>query len=244
MKKNYNFIEIKNKKSLILLAIIIVSYFFVGKIISSVYMVFTGLELSDIQKNIVIWGIDFITIVLLVFLFRQFIVDSFFELRNKGIKNIIKWLFIGILLEILMAVSGYILMSIIVMKAGIDFLSFNQNAINAMINRNTIINFVDIVIIGPFLEEFFFRVFVFGILKNKNMILSIAISSVFFGLAHVIKEITSGEILIAAITMIIYCFSGAAFAILYAKRKNFFAPLLVHIIWNFMGFALNLVKGL
>ena len=57
------------------------------------------------------------------------------------------------------------------------------------------------------------------------------------------QELIHGEIVTALVTMIMYSFSGAALAILYAKRKNFMIPLIVHSMWNLMGFSLSLLRG-
>lgn len=100
------------------------------------------------------------------------------------------------------------------------------------------------VIIAPFIEELFFRVFIFSILKNKKIIIAIFLSSLLFGLGHVFREIINKEFVEAGITMITYAFSGVGLAVLYAKRKNFLVPMIVHMIWNLTSFALILLKNL
>ena len=241
-KKEYHFTEIK-KKSLIIIFIMLVLYLTIGRVISTSYTHITGQALNNVQANIIMWGIDIVTTAVLLFSLWYFISESFKDLKEKGFANFIKWVIPGFLFLMLMAVAGYMLMTIIVLAGKIDLSLSNQTAISEMAKRFVLINFVDMVIIGPFIEELFFRVLVFGLLKHKKLILSIVLSALFFGLAHVMSEFIHGEIVQALVTMITYTFSGAALAILYAKRKNFMIPLIVHSLWNLMGFSLSLLKG-
>ena len=242
MKKDYKFIDIK-KKSLILIAILLVCYFTIGNIFSLLFTAISGQELTVIQKEIVVWVIDIVTTILLIFSLRYFIAASFSDLKTKGIKNLLLWILIGFLLQLLLSTVGYSIMVVIVLKGGVNLSFNNQTAINSMLKDSYILNFISLVIIAPFVEELFFRAFVFHVLKNK-LILSIILSSLFFGVTHVIGEIIHGEFVVASVTMIIYAFSGLGLAILYAKRKNILVPMFVHMIWNLLSFSLNLLKDL
>ena len=243
MKNKYEFHEIK-KKNLILIFILLVCYFAVGNIISLLYNAFSGHELSIIQKEIIVWGIDIATTIILIVSLKSFIAESFLDLKNKGIKNILKWTLLGFLLQLLFSVLGYGLMVAIVQKSGVKLSFSNQTAINNILGNSYILNFISMVLLAPFIEELFFRVFIFGILKNKKIILAIILSSLLFGLGHVFREIINKEFVEAGVTMIIYAFSGAGFAILYAKRRNFLVPMIVHMFWNLISFSLNLIDNL
>ena len=134
-------------------------------------------------------------------------------------------------------------MAAMVLISGVKLSFSNQTAITAMLGSSYILNFISMVIIAPFIEELFFRVFIFSILKNKKIILAIFLSSLLFGLGHVFREIINKEFVEAGITMITYAFSGVGLAVLYAKRKNFLVPMIVHMIWNLTSFALILLKN-
>ena len=242
MKKEYHFTEIK-KKSLLIILIMLILYLTIGRIISTAYTLITGQALNEIQSNIFIWAIDIVTTIVLLFSLWYFIAGSFKDLKEKGFANLIKWIVLGFLFQLLMATAGYTLMAIIVFAGKIHLSLSNQTAVSELAKRFVLINFIDVVIIGPFIEELFFRVFVFGLLKHKKLIISIVLSTLLFSLAHVIQELIQGEIVSALVTMIMYTFSGAALAILYAKRKNFMVPLIVHSLWNLMGFSLSLLRG-
>lgn len=242
VKKEYHFTEIK-KKSLLIIFIMLVFYLTIGTVISTSYTLITGQALNEIQSNVFLWAIDLVTTAVLLFSLWYFIAGSFKDLKEKGFANLIKWIVLGFLFQLLMATAGYTLMAIIVFVGKIHLSLSNQTAVSELAKRFVLINFIDVVIIGPFIEELFFRVFVFGLLKHKKLILSIVLSALLFGLAHVMRELIQGEIVSALVTMIMYSFSGAALAILYAKRKNFMIPLIVHSLWNLMGFSLSLLRG-
>ena len=242
MKKEYYFIEIK-KKSLLIILIMLILYLTIGRIISTAYTLITGQALNEIQSNVFLWAIDLVTTAVLLFSLWYFISGSFKDLKEKGFGNLIKWIVLGFLFQLLMATAGYTLMAIIVFAGKIHLSLSNQAAVTELAKRFVLINSIDVVIIGPFIEELFFRVLVFGLLKHKKLILTIVLSALLFGLAHVMRELIQGEIVSALVTMIMYSFSGAALAILYAKRKNFMIPLMVHMLWNLMSFSLSLLRG-
>ena len=243
MKNKYEFQEIK-KKNLILIFILLVCYFAAGNIISLLYTAFFGQELSVIQKEIIVWGIDIATTIILIISLKSFIAESFLDLKDKGIKSLLKWTLIGYLLQFFLSVAGYGITVAIVLISGVKLSFSNQTAITAMLGSSYILNFISMVIIAPFIEELFFRVFIFSILKNNKIILAIFLSSLLFGLGHVFREIINKEFVEAGITIITYAFSGVGLAVLYAKRKNFLVPMFVHMIWNLTSFALILLKNL
>jgi len=91
-----------------------------------------------------------------------------------------------------------------------------------------IILIMNIVILGPILEELFHRGIVFNYLRNKySPVLTIMISGFLFALVH-------GNILLIASTLI----SGIVFAFVYYKTEDIKYPILLHSLVNLFPFII------
>lgn len=95
-----------------------------------------------------------------------------------------------------------------------------------------IISFLLIVILAPIVEELVFRGIIFKRLCIKrSILLSMVLSSVFFGILHLELAI------VGAIAF------GIANCILYIKYKNILIPMLVHFINNLIAFIPQFFTG-
>ncbi|WBW99152.1 CPBP family intramembrane glutamic endopeptidase [Oceanirhabdus sp. W0125-5] len=89
------------------------------------------------------------------------------------------------------------------------------------------------MIIGvPVFEEVLFRGLIFNSLKNHLKIGGcVVVSAIIFGIAHM--NILQG---------IYACFLGALLAIVYYKTKTIWAPIIMHVVYNFFGgFAITII---
>lgn len=83
------------------------------------------------------------------------------------------------------------------------------------------------VIVAPFVEEIFFRGFIFRVLSNKVGVATAAIiSGVFFGAVHV----SLAQTLLLSIFGIIQCY-------LYVKSRSIIYPMLMHALFNGLSMA-------
>lgn len=133
--------------------------------------------------------------------------------------------------------------------------STNQEAIEQMFGTsplNIIILFFVIVIIAPILEELVFRKSIFKLFKNRY--LALIVSSLAFGLLHVISgamvvltEILNGQayyldFILELIYVIPYSLMGLGIGIAYMKSSNnIVAPMFAHMLNNLLSFILSLV---
>lgn len=129
-----------------------------------------------------------------------------------------------------------IVLSMIYMALGIEGVSGNQDTINEMVLSYPVLMGIAIVIIAPIVEELMFRFFIFGFLKKFNIWLAYAVSSLLFGLIHVIQDFAANWMFI-----FIYAAMGWVMAISYHHHKRIIYPILVHALNNFVGFALMLL---
>ena len=108
----------------------------------------------------------------------------------------------------------------------------NQAIIEASLQSDgSILMILSAVFLGPVVEELIFRKAFFGIIKKEK--LAMIISSITFGLIHVISEPTLLDLLI---NIIPYVVMGFVFGFLYVKhQKNLVIVTLVHIITNLIS---------
>jgi membrane protease YdiL (CAAX protease family) len=134
----------------------------------------------------------------------------------------------------------------------------NQDAINSMFNTsipNLIILFIVIVIMAPILEELVFRKAIFKQFKNKY--LALIVSSLAFGMLHVISSallvfinITNGEatffdFVLELIYVIPYSLMGFALGIAYIKsNKNIASSMFAHFLNNLISYIGSLIISL
>lgn len=116
--------------------------------------------------------------------------------------------------------------------------SLNQMSIvNILQSRYAIIIVFTVVVMGPLVEEIIFRKTIFSFFKNKKA--AIIVSSLAFGLIHVIGETSIQTMLI---TLIPYLIPGLIFGYIYAKNdENIMVPLISHVILNAVSVILILL---
>ena len=110
--------------------------------------------------------------------------------------------------------------------------SINQMEVEIRLRRMPY--FVALIACGfaPVVEELVFRGCIFGKLKEKNRtVWGIIISSVMFGLLHVLSSLIAGDF-IDVLNVIIYAAMGAVFSIIYYKTDSIVASMLVHLLNN------------
>lgn len=87
-----------------------------------------------------------------------------------------------------------------------------------------------ILIYTPYVEEIIFRKSIYHIIKNK--FLYVIISSLLFGLLHVIGDGNATSIGSFFLLLIPYTYFGVILALSYLKTKNIFIPIMCHLLYS------------
>ena len=186
-------------------------------------------EFNDFNKNIALFTIDIIYLVLLyIFMKKELKKDR----KKFDKRNIIKYLPIYILGILLMGISNSIITNI----TGVA-ISDNEEKIRSMIKVFPIYMFFSSVINAPFVEEIIFRKCT-DIFKDKR--LYIIISGTLFGLIHVASSSTSVNDLLMGIPYIIM---GIDFAYIYVKSNNIFTTMALHSMHNCILIIIQYLGG-
>lgn len=115
--------------------------------------------------------------------------------------------------------------------------SSNQQALDEAVIRYGALHIITIAVIGPIVEEIFYRGILFGFLKGrgKSIVRSIAailLSSMIFAFSHTSIIDFSVTDMLANIPILML---GLTVTTLYWRTDNIFCPIIVHIIINTIG---------
>ena len=103
--------------------------------------------------------------------------------------------------------------------------------IQALNSSGMILMFLSAVVLGPIVEELVFRKAAFNVFKSDKT--AIIVSSISFGLIHVVNE---PSIAFAFINGITYVVMGFVFGFIYLRsKKNIWAPIFVHMLSNLIA---------
>lgn len=122
--------------------------------------------------------------------------------------------------------------------------SDNQTGIEAMMRTSGAIPmFISAALLGPICEELVFRKAFFDMIKKPEI--ALIVSSVLFGLIHVITSFGNYNLLELFLMLCPYIASGIALGYVYIRsNQNIVVPILVHIISNTISLVMILLMPL
>jgi len=201
---------------------------------------FSGLpELVKIIAELFVLGLQVILVVLFFILVPYIWYKLVNHLNLKEMMDAILLKREGIQMAVLWGVIGAIISFGIVIALGVIFtvLGFDiQNASNItdLEKLFPLPAILFLITFQPIAEEIFFRGFLLEKLtKVANIPVAVLISSLFFGIAHLL----AGNPYPALITGVI----GIVFAVLVIKTKNLYSSIFAHIIFNITNFLFYLL---
>ena len=168
------------------------------------------------------------------FLFKDRLIQQWNEIRKTKRKFffgvLTGWLFL-----ILMTVVFGFVSEMLRRFLGLDGQGLNQSNIQSTFQEQPLLIAVFACIIGPLVEELFFRQLLLHHLQKKlSTWLSILLVGLVFALTHM-HNVSLSE----WIGAVGYLGGGLAFSIIYVKEKeNIYYPLLVHMLGNSLSFII------
>lgn len=174
------------------------------------------------------------------FLFKDRLIQQWNEIRKTKRKFffgvLTSWLFL-----ILMTVVFGFVSEMLRRFLGLDGQGLNQSNIQSTFQEQPLLIAVFACIIGPLVEELFFRQTLLRYLrKSLPTWLSIFIVGLAFALTHM-HSLDLSE----WISAVGYLGGGLAFSIIYVKEKeNIYYPLLVHMLGNSLNFIILVISSM
>ena len=128
-----------------------------------------------------------------------------------------------------------ILVNILIFNLDPEFSNANDSAIAAMSAESKLLITIGVVLFVPPAEELLFRGIVFGRLYPKHPILAYFLSTLVFSAIHVVGYIGSVPSDRLMLNVLQYVPISICLARAYVESKNIFAPILIHMIINFIA---------
>ena len=174
------------------------------------------------------------------FLFKDRLIQQWNEIRKTKRKFffgvLTGWLFL-----ILMTVVFGFVSEMLRRFLGLDGQGLNQSNIQSTFQEQPLLIAVFACIIGPIVEELFFRQLLLHHLQKKlSTWLSILLVGLVFALTHM-HNVSLSE----WVGAVGYLGGGLAFSIIYVKEKeNIYYPLLVHMLGNSLSFIILAISSM
>ncbi len=214
-------------------------------ILYTVLFVFDGDKLlASVMPSAIANYLEYLVYVVLAlygsFLFKDKLIQQWNEIRKTKRKfffGVLK----GCLFLILMAVVFGSISEMLRQFLGLDGQGLNQSNIQSTFQEQPLLIAVFACIIGPLVEELFFRQTLLRYLrKSLPTWLSIFIVGLAFALTHM-HSLDLSE----WISAVGYLGGGLAFSIIYVKEKeNIYYPLLVHMLGNSLNFIILVISSM
>lgn len=205
-------------------------------ILYTVLFVFDGVKLlSYLMPSTIANYLVYVVLALYgSFLCKDRLIQQWNEIRKTKRKfffGVLKgWLFL-----FLMTILFELLSSILRQFLGLDGQSLNQSNLQSTFQDQPLLIAVFACIIGPLMEELFFRqLLLHHLQKSLPSWLSILLVGIVFALTHM-HNVSLSE----WVGAVGYLGGGLAFSIIYVKEKeNVYYPLLVHMLGNSLSFII------
>ena len=174
------------------------------------------------------------------FLFKDILIQQWNEIRKikrKFFFGVLRgWLFL-----ILMTVAFGFVSELLRQFLGLIGQGLNQSNIQSTFQEQPLLIAVFACIIGPLVEELFFRQLLLHHLQKKlSSWLSILLVGLVFALTHM-HNLSLSE----WVGAVGYLGGGLAFSIIYVKEKeNIYYPLLVHMLGNSLSFIILAISSM
>ena len=211
-------------------------------ILYTVLFVFDGVKLlSYLMPSAIANYLVYVVLALYgSFLFKDRLIQQWNEIRKTKRKfffGILKgWLFL-----FLMTILFELLSSILRQFLGLDGQSLNQSNLQSTFQDQPLLIAVFACIIGPLMEELFFRqLLLHHLQKQLPDLLSIILVGLIFALSHM-HNLSLSE----WVGAVGYLGGGLAFSIIYVKEKeNIYYPLLVHMLGNSLSLIILAISSM
>ena len=211
-------------------------------ILYTVLFVFDGIRVFDapLPSSAGTYLVYTIMFVYGCFLFKSLLLQKWEEVRNSKRKFIFGVLTGWIFLFLMTVVFGFV-SEMLRQFFGLVGQGLNQSNIQSTFQEQPLLIAVFACIIGPIVEELFFRQILLRYLrKNLPTWLSVFLVGLAFALTHM-HSLSLSE----WVGAVGYLGGGLAFSIIYVKEKeNIYYPLLVHMLGNSLSFIILAISSM
>ena len=120
-----------------------------------------------------------------------------------------------------------------------SFYNVNDSSIDKMAAQSRVLMTVCVVLLVPVVEETLYRGLLFGRLYAKNRWLGYIVSVAVFAAVHVVGYVGMYDAKQLTLCFLQYLPAGVALAWAYEEADTIWAPIVMHMIVNFIGMAVS-----
>ena len=211
-------------------------------ILYTVLFVFDGIRVFDapLPSSAGTYLVYTIMFVYGCFLFKSLLLQKWEEVRNSKRKFIFGVLTGWLFLFLMTVVFGFV-SEMLRQFFGLVGQGLNQSNIQSTFQEQPLLIAVFACVIGPFVEELFFRqLLLHHLQKRLSSWLSILLVGLVFALTHMHSLALSEWV-----SAVGYLGGGIAFSIIYVKEKeNIYYPLVVHMLGNSLPLIILVISSM
>ncbi|WP_304948356.1 CPBP family intramembrane glutamic endopeptidase [Streptococcus sinensis] len=199
-------------------------------------ILFLGRGLQLIGINWLIYPVYFLLFILGILAYREELKEQLALILTKK-KEFLKTISLYMFFVFLLSIACNLLSALIKQSLGLPLQGQNDASIQGALLKNPFLILVIGCLIGPIVEEFFFRRFFLGTFLEKfSNWIGIILTTVLFATLHM-----HGWALSEWVTAISYIAGGFLFSLLYLKKdKNIWYPIVLHCCNNIIAFVITI----
>ncbi|MCL2827690.1 MAG: CPBP family intramembrane metalloprotease [Oscillospiraceae bacterium] len=207
-------------------------FFLQSMILEILFLLISAFDIvvTDVLFNIIWFAIAFV--VLVIFLW-SYLRAGFARFLEYGLSN---------LTTLLAGYGIYLALAFLLNRILFSILPELPSPNNDVVMEMAVLEFWPMfavaVLLAPVVEEIFFRGVMFAPLRNVSRLLAYAVSSLAFGLWHVIQFLIFDFSPLLFVTALIYVPAGIALAWVYERSGSIWTPIALHAFINAVVFAL------
>ena len=185
------------------------------------------IELSETTENFLYFSINFICSIVI---FRKYLTASLKAALEDPIRCISS-VFLGFALYYLLSLIN----GTLIYKLYPRFSNVNDNSIVELAEESPVLMTIGVVCLVPLAEEMTFRGLIFRPLYNRSHLLAYLVSTVGFGLLHIMGYIGQYEPMLLFLCFIQYIPAGFCLGWVYARTNTIITPILLHTTVNLIS---------
>ena len=228
-------------KNVIFTWLVIVPFFFLGaNTIMWVMIRVAHVNVNALYAIITEFVTDFILFVMLLLVYRSYLLMEIKKILGIGTKRVIGWIAFGLGMSYGLLVPISLIAALIFTFLHMDVQTIsisNQSAVAAYMKEYSIPVKICAVIFAPVIEELLFRTLIFYSLRKYNKNVALWVSTVAFGLCHILFTQGMANLMSTLFAFSVYAVLGFALGLLYKKSNNILLCIITH-------FAKNLISVL
>ena len=202
----------------------LVIYMLLMSLIVTFVMTMLGYGEDLVRINQVFFVVNFLITCLL---FRHFLTDSLAVVMERPLR-----LLKGILLGFCLYEAGQIALSLLYEVIAPDLWTANDEGVAQIAGMNYGAMWAGAVLLAPLVEETLMRGLVFGNLRKKSRVLAYAVSTLAFGIIHVLGYAWDMDVWTLVLNWGLYMVPSIVLAVTYEYTGTIWGPTALHMILN------------